>query len=91
MRGACARIAVVGGANMDIGGFPDGRLRLEDSNPGRVHLSVGGVGRNIAENAARLGLDVSLISAIGGDPNGRMLLEDCRQKGTGNSQRRARF
>ena len=76
-----ARIAVIGGANMDIGGFPDGALAAGDSNPGRVLLSPGGVGRNIAENAARLGLDVVLISALGDDANGRVLLDDCRKKG----------
>ena len=78
---ARARIAVIGGANVDIGGFSNSTLKLGDSNPGRVRTSVGGVGRNIAENAARMGLDVRLISAIGDDANGRMLLEDCRQKG----------
>lgn len=77
------RIAVVGGANMDIGGFPDHALVAGDSNPGKVRMSSGGVGRNIAENAARLGLDVELISALGGDANGSLLLEDCRRKGIG--------
>ena len=77
----CARIAVIGGMNMDIGGFPEGSLIVGDSIPGRVHMSPGGVGRNIAENAARLGLDVSLISAVGDDANGRILLDDCRAKG----------
>ena len=81
MQSGRAQIAVVGGANMDIGGFSDSKLRIGDSNPGHVHLSAGGVGRNIAENAARLGMDVRLISAIGDDANGRILLEDCRQKG----------
>ena len=52
------KIAVVGGANMDIGGFPSAALVPGDSNPGQVRMSVGGVGRNIAENAARLGLEV---------------------------------
>lgn len=75
------KIAVVGGANMDIGGFPDRKLVLGDSNPGRIRLSAGGVGRNIAENAARMGLETQLITAVGGDLNGRMLLEDCRSKG----------
>ena len=78
---ACARIAVIGGMNVDIGGFPHGALAPGDSIPGRVHMSAGGVGRNIAENAARLGMDVRLISAIGDDANGRMLLNDCRAKG----------
>ena len=79
----CARIAVIGGMNMDIGGFPDGTFGVGDSIPGRVHMSAGGVGRNIAENAARLGMHVELISAIGDDANGRFLLEDCRAKGIG--------
>lgn len=80
------RIAVVGGANVDIGGFSSGPLVSGDSNPGRVRISVGGVGRNIAENARRLGLGVELVTALGGDTNGRMLLEDCMAKeiGTGS-------
>lgn len=76
-------IAVVGGANVDIGGFPSASLVAGDSNPGKVRLSAGGVGRNIAENAARMGLNVELISAIGSDSNGQMLLEDCKAKGIG--------
>ncbi len=78
-----ARIAVIGGANMDIGGFPGGAPVMGDSTPGRVRMSAGGVGRNIAENAARLGMDVQLITALGDDANGRALLEDCRRKGIG--------
>ena len=81
MPGARGRIAVIGGANMDIGGFPDTAPVAGDSTPGRVRMSAGGVGRNIAENAARLGLDVELLTAIGDDAYGRMLLEDCLQSG----------
>ena len=77
------RIAVIGGANMDIGGFPLRKLVLGDSNPGQIRMSAGGVGRNIAENMARMGVPTQLISAIGGDMNGRMLMEDCRAKGIG--------
>ncbi len=78
------RIAVVGGANMDIGGFPSAALVVGDSNPGQVRISVGGVGRNIAENAARMGLEVELITALGEDANGRAILEDCAAKGIGS-------
>ena len=77
------KIAVVGGANMDIGGFPSAALVPGDSNPGQVRMSVGGVGRNIAENAARMGLEVELITALGADANGRAILEDCAAKGIG--------
>ena len=64
------RIAVIGGANVDIGGFVHDALRMRDSNIGTVRLSPGGVGRNIAENAARLGLQTEFVGALGGDLNG---------------------
>lgn len=78
------RIAVIGGANMDIGGFSQKPLVMEDSNIGCVRMSAGGVGRNIAENAARMGLDVQFISAVGDDANGRALLSDLHRKGIGS-------
>ena len=80
---AIKKIAVIGGANMDIGGFSARKILDGDSNPGRVSMTIGGVGRNIAENLARMGLEVELVSAIGGDGNGRMILEDCARKGIG--------
>ena len=43
-------VTVVGGMNMDIGGWPSEELVAQDSNPGRVRMSPGGVGRNIAHN-----------------------------------------
>ena len=59
--------AVVGGVNLDIGGQSDGPLVPGDSNPGRVRISLGGVGRNIAHNMALLGLDVRFLTAFGDD------------------------
>jgi pseudouridine kinase len=40
---------------------------MADSNPARVRLSAGGVGRNIAENLLRLGADTAFVSAAGDD------------------------
>ena len=74
-------VAVVGGMNMDIGGRPGGRLVLRDSNPGSVSLRPGGVGRNIARNLRLLGLEVSLLTAVGDDAFGTALLESCRADG----------
>jgi pseudouridine kinase len=74
-------VAVIGGANMDIHGKPARALRRHDSNPGMVHSSPGGVARNIAENLARLGADCRLISAIGNDHYGQLLLQQCRDAG----------
>lgn len=60
-------ITVIGGANIDIQGYPFAGLVPADSNPGRVTVSYGGVGRNIAENLARLGLTTRLITVFGTD------------------------
>lgn len=66
---------------MDIGGFPSAQLVMGDSNPGKVRMTLGGVGRNIAENLRYLGMEVHLITALGNDANGRAISEDCRNKG----------
>lgn len=71
--------AVIGGVNMDIWGRPSGMLRIGDSNPGRVMLRPGGVGRNIAHNLKLLGADVVLYSAVGEDFNGRSLVKSCSE------------
>ena len=84
------RVAVIGGMNMDIGGAAGGELRLRDSNPGRVSLRPGGVGRNIAHNLRLLGLEVSLVSAVGDDPFGRALTDSCRALGLDLSMTRIR-
>jgi len=74
-------ITVVGGANTDIVGLPAGRYAARDSNPGHVRVSPGGVGRNIAENLARIGADVRLVTAFGSDLEARMLDRACRALG----------
>ncbi|TVQ26024.1 MAG: kinase [Spirochaetaceae bacterium] len=74
-------VVVIGGANIDIQGYPHGRLRRHDSNPGNVEITPGGVGRNIAENLARLGLPVRLITAVGNDDAGRLIIRGASQAG----------
>lgn len=74
-------VALIGGINFDIHGKSDKVLRRQDSNPGIVHTSAGGVARNIAENLARLGANCRLISAVGNDRYGELLLQQCRDAG----------
>ncbi len=74
-------IVCAGGANMDIQGFSAAPINMRDSNPGRIQLCPGGVGRNIAENLARLGAPVHLISAVGDDHFGQFILKTCRDAG----------
>jgi len=66
-------VTVIGGANMDINCFSLDPLNMMDSNPGRVEYCPGGVGRNIAENLHRLGVDVRFIGVIGDDPGGELI------------------
>ena len=70
-----SRFVVIGGANVDIMGIADDPLRPQDSNPGTIRTMLGGVGRNLAENLARLGESVSLVSVVGDDSFGRWILE----------------
>lgn len=74
-------IAVVGGVNIDIGGQSLAPLRFRDSNPGKIHSSLGGVGRNIAHNLALLGVPVKLISALGADSAAEQVELSCQQLG----------
>lgn len=74
-------IAVVGGVNLDICGKPDGPPVARDSNPGRVTMALGGVGRNIAHNMALLGLKVSLVTALGEDLGARRIEDSCHSLG----------
>lgn len=78
-------VVVIGAAGLDILGFPHRPLIQRESNPGRILMEVGGVGRNIAENLARMGVSVELISAIGDDPAGRYIREHCSAAGVGLS------
>ena len=71
-------VTVIGGSNMDIQGFPVNPLVMYDSNPGKVEISLGGVGRNIAENLSRLDVNTKLISAIGNDLYGNTILSQCK-------------
>lgn len=74
-------VAVLGGANLDVLGFPKDRFSPGDSCPGTVLQSSGGVGRNIAENLARLKVPVRFLTLLGEDMNGDFLMEETQQTG----------
>jgi pseudouridine kinase len=77
------QLLVVGGANVDLVGIPDKQLRMRDSNPGKIRVSFGGVGRNIAHNAVLCKTDVNLVTVFGNDLLGRSCYEDCERIGIG--------
>ena len=68
-------VTVVGGVNMDIGGWP-----------GVVRMSLGGVGRNIAHNMALLGMDVRMLTVFGDDINAQKIAASCGELGIDISQ-----
>ena len=78
--------AVIGGVNMDLGGQSAAPLVDRDSNPGKVRMSLGGVGRNIAHNMALLGTDVRLLTAFGDDLYAQKIAASCGELGIDISQ-----
>ncbi len=76
-----AYAVVIGGANIDIGGRPYKPLVAEDSNPGKIKTSLGGVGRNIAHALTKLGVKTYLITAIGDDYIGNLIMKRCEEVG----------
>ena len=68
-------VLVIGSSGLDIVGKLEDPIEAGASNPALVRPSFGGTSRNIAENLARLGLNVRLITAVGNDPFGDLLLE----------------
>ena len=76
-----AYAVVVGGVNVDIGGRSREKLVAADSNPGKVSISLGGVGRNIAHNMSLMGLDVKMLTAMGEDVYGNRIAASCTELG----------
>lgn len=73
------KVLIIGASILDITAYPIAQLLLNDSNPGHIYLTAGGVARNIAENLALLQVDTHLLSAIGNDVWGQILRERCQQ------------
>jgi pseudouridine kinase len=81
-----AHILVIGAASVDVKGRSHKALQPGTSVPGDITLSFGGVGRNVAENLARLGQPTVLLSAVGRDPFGADILERTASAGVDVSQ-----
>lgn len=76
-----APVLVIGAAGVDIIGRLRGDLRTGTSNPAQIRSSFGGVARNVAENLARLGQPVRLLTVVGSDPAGDRLLQEVEAAG----------
>ncbi|MCI6691612.1 MULTISPECIES: carbohydrate kinase family protein [unclassified Clostridium] len=74
-------ILVLGASIVDIIGFSRKKYQKRDSIPGQIKISLGGVCRNIAENLARVNVNTEFISILGGDEQGRNILDNSMKIG----------
>lgn len=76
-------IVVIGGANIDILGFSSDSLIPGDSNPGKIRLSPGGVGRNIAQALARYRPNetVEMLTLLSDDAHSRFVRKETEKHG----------
>ena len=68
-----AHIVCIGGANIDRKLRSEQVLQMGTSNPATLSETPGGVARNVAENLARLGASVQLLTAVGDYAVGHIL------------------
>jgi len=86
-RGRFDGVVVIGGANIDLRGRSTGEvLERHTSNPGKINVGSGGVGRNIAHNLALLNVPVTLLSVVGDDGEGIRILEETGKAGVETEQ-----
>jgi pseudouridine kinase len=74
-------VLVIGTSGLDIVGRLRGEQLPGTSNPAQIRTSFGGVARNVAENLARLGQAVRLVTAVGDDQAGEQLLQATTEAG----------
>jgi pseudouridine kinase len=78
-------VVCIGAANLDRKLRSLAGIALQTSNPASQSESFGGVARNIAENLARMGSAVALLSATGKDSSGAALLSHAQSLGIDTS------
>ena len=78
-------VLVIGGANIDVKAKTIAPHIPRTSNPGAVSIKAGGVARNIAHNLACLNIKTTLLSVIGNDAFGEMLIRETSKAGVNTS------
>lgn len=74
-------VLTIGSAGIDVKARTPEALHWDVSNQGQVRHSVGGVGRNISENLARLGVRSMLLTAVGADVIGKRVIGHTKANG----------
>lgn len=81
MRAPAARFAVVGDALLDVGVHHATALQAGGDVPADVRIGPGGQGANVAVRLARLGAEVTVVTAVGGDRAGEMVRTALEENG----------
>ena len=76
-------VACIGAAHIDRKATAAGPVVPGSSNPVTMRVGAGGVARNVAENLARLGLSVTMVSRVGDDREGDAVLDGLAEAGVG--------
>ncbi|KAI3675222.1 hypothetical protein L1987_84808 [Smallanthus sonchifolius] len=76
-----AEAVIIGGMVLDIHATPSIPPNPRTTAPGKVQYAAGGVARNIAECVSKLGTKPYMISALGLDMPGNLLLEYWKSAG----------
>lgn len=73
-------IVVIGSVFVDVKGFPFDRYIPAGCNAGRIEIVHGGVGRNVAEDIANIGLRPKFLSIVDDSPQGEDVLRRLRER-----------
>lgn len=76
-----AEAVIIGGMVLDIHATPSIPANPRTTTPGKVNYVLGGVARNVAECMSKLGSKPYMISALGLDMAGNILLEHWKSAG----------
>ncbi|MGI6737333.1 MAG: carbohydrate kinase family protein [Anaerovoracaceae bacterium] len=79
------KISVIGSVSAAVQGRPYGQVRRGMQNPGRLSLRIGGSGRNLALNFARLGAETALVARVGDDFPGHAAIDELAAAGIDTS------
>ncbi|GMY39632.1 pseudouridine kinase [Fagus crenata] len=76
-----AEAVIIGGMVLDIHAIPSIPANPRTTTPGKVRYVLGGVARNVAECMSKLGTKPFMISAVGLDMAGNLLLDHWKSAG----------
>jgi pseudouridine kinase len=75
------KVICIGAATIDVKAVRSQELSEKNFSAGKVYISPGGIARNMVENLSRLGCEAYLLSAVGKDTFGDLILRETKKSG----------